>query len=80
MNLMKNFLILESVTGLNTTSDEVQKAFKEKLESHIEQLKKQMKEVRDENDKNQKKCHELQEYLNFFFPFSNQINPFNLLK
>lgn len=51
----------ESVSGLNTTSDEVQKAFKEKLESHIEQLKKQLKEVRDENDKNQKKSHELQD-------------------
>ncbi len=55
------------MSGLNTTSDEVQKAFKEKLESHIEQLKKQLKEVRDENDKNQKKSHELQEYLEFFF-------------
>jgi kinesin family member 5 len=60
-------LYTESVSGLNTTSDEVQKAFKEKLESHIEQLKKQLKEVRDENDKNQKKSHELQEYLEFLF-------------
>lgn len=45
--------------GLNKTTDEVQKALKEQLESHVEQLKKQMKEIRDENDLNQKKCHEL---------------------
>jgi DNA repair exonuclease SbcCD ATPase subunit len=32
------------------------------LESHIEQLKKQLKELRDENDKTQKKSYELQEY------------------
>lgn len=43
------------------SSDEVQKAFKEKLESHIEQLKKQMKELRDENELNQNKCHELKD-------------------
>lgn len=48
-------------SGNNKTSDEVQQAFKEKLESHIEQLKKQMKELRDENDANQNKCHELKD-------------------
>lgn len=45
----------------NQSSDEVQKAFKEKLENHIEQLKKQLKETRDENDKNLKNCHDLQD-------------------
>ena len=43
------------------TSDEVQKALKEQLESHVEQLKKQMKELRDENETNQKKCHDIQD-------------------
>lgn len=43
------------------TSDEVQKAFQEKLESHIEQLKRQLKELRDENDSNQTRCHELKD-------------------
>ena len=50
-------------SGLN--NDEVQKALKEQLESHVEQLKKQMKEIREENDLNQKKCHDLQEYVAF---------------
>ncbi len=45
----------------NRSSDEVQQAFKEKLESHIEQLKKQLKELRDENDVNQAKCHEFKD-------------------
>jgi len=39
----------------------VQQAFKEKLESHIEQLKKQLKELRDENEINQAKCHEFKD-------------------
>ena len=54
----------ESVAANQTgfkTSDEVQKALKEQLESHVEQLKKQMKELRDENDVNQKKCHDIQD-------------------
>ena len=55
----------ESMAGLNKSSDEVQKAVKEQLESHIEQLKKQMKDLRDENEVNQKKCHELNEYKKY---------------
>jgi kinesin family member 5 len=54
----------ESVSANQTgfkTSDEVQKALKEQLESHVEQLKKQMKDLRDENEVNQKKCHEIQD-------------------
>ncbi len=39
----------------------MQQAFKEKLESHIEQLKKQLKELRDENEINQAKCHEFKD-------------------
>jgi len=54
----------ESVSANQTgfkTSDEVQKALKEQLESHVEQLKKQMKDLRDENEINQKKCHDIQD-------------------
>lgn len=49
------------VADAGKTSDEVQKAFQEKLESHIEQLKRQLKELRDENDSNQARCHELKD-------------------
>jgi kinesin family protein 5 len=54
----------ESVgSTLNKTTDEVQKALKEQLESHVEQLKNQMKDLREESNANQKKCHELQEFV-----------------
>jgi len=56
----------------------VQKALKEQLESHVEQLKKQMKDIREENDLNQKKCHDLQEYVSFFYFLIVKINRFYL--
>ncbi len=62
----KLWFYLEAVSNTNTeksSNDEVvSKAFKEQLESHVEQLKKQVKDLRDENDKQQKKVHELIEY------------------
>ena len=39
----------------------VQRAFQEKLEGHVEQLKRQLKEVRDENAASQARCHELRD-------------------
>jgi hypothetical protein len=50
---------------VGSAEDMVSKAFKEQLESHVEQLKKQVKELRDENDKQQKKVHELIEYVKY---------------
>jgi kinesin family protein 5 len=47
--------------GANSTDEMLQKAVEEQLESHVEQLKKQMKDLRDENEQTQKKCHELQD-------------------
>ena len=40
----------------------IARALKEQLESHIEQLKKQVKDLRDENDKQMERNHELNEY------------------
>lgn len=57
--------------------EKVQKALKEQLESHVEQLKSQMKDLREEANANQKKCHELQELVGYFgvvFWDSRRIN------
>lgn len=63
------------------TTDEVQKAFQEKLESHIEQLKRQMKDLRDENDSNQNKCHELKdENQNMKLAYEKLQNDYEKLK
>jgi kinesin family member 5 len=43
------------------SEDVVQKALKEQLESHVEQLRKQVKDLRDENDANQTICHDLED-------------------
>lgn len=56
-----------SAAAAGANEDVVQKALKEQLESHVEQLKSQMKDLRDEANDNQKKCHELQELVLFFF-------------
>lgn len=53
----------------------VQKALKEQLESHVEQLKSQMKDLREEANANQKKCHELQEYVLFSLFIINLYSP-----
>lgn len=63
------------------TAEEVQNAFKEELESHIEQLKKQMKDLRDENDANQNKCHELKdENQNMKLAYEKLQNDYEKLK
>ena len=59
--------VLKQTNQSEQTSDLVNKA----LESHVEQLKKQVKDLRDDNDKQQKKVHELNELVSFcFFPSS----------
>lgn len=63
------------------TNDEVQRALQEQLESHVEQLKKQMKDLRDENDSNQKKCHEYQdENQNIKLAYEKLQNDYDKLK
>lgn len=63
------------------TNDEVQRALQEQLESHVEQLKKQMKDLRDENDSNQKKCHEYQdENQNIKLAYEKLQNDYDRLK
>ena len=52
---------MASLNNKASSEDLVQKALKEQLETHVEQLKKQVKELRDENETAQKKCHDLQE-------------------
>lgn len=54
-----------SAAAAGANEDVVQKALKEQLESHVEQLKTQMKDLRDESNENQRRCHELQELVVF---------------
>ena len=62
---------MASLNNKASSEDLVQKALKEQLETHVEQLKKQVKELRDENETVQKKCHDFQEYA-----FSPRFPPF----
>lgn len=51
------------------------------LESHVEQLKKQMKDLRDENESTQKKCHEVQdENQNLKLAYEKLQNDYERLK
>mgnify|MGYP001811335863 CR=1 FL=1 len=52
---------MASLQSKDNSEEVVQKALKEQLEAHVEQLKKQVKDLRDENENIQKKCHELLE-------------------
>lgn len=52
-----------SKTAAGGGDETVQRALKEQLEAHVEQLKSQMKDLREEANANQKKCHELQELV-----------------
>lgn len=70
----------ESVSKTAVAGDEsVHRALKEQLEAHVEQLKSQMKDLREEANANEKKCHELQElvYSEFIkktnFTYSNHF-------
>ena len=70
--------MLKQTSQSNQTSDLVNKALKEQLESHIEQLKKQIKDLRDDNEKQQKKVHELNEYVEHYILSVNE-NSFEIL-
>jgi kinesin family protein 5 len=48
-----------SAESNSNSSNNGSSTLSEQLEIHVESLKKQMKELRDENDANQKKCHEM---------------------
>lgn len=52
---------LKETATVSGRDELLQKAVNEQLESHVEQLKKQMKDLRDENNLVQKKTHDLQD-------------------
>lgn len=73
--------VLKQTNQSDQTSDLVNKALKEQLESHIEQLKKQVKDLRDDNDKQQKKVHELNdENQNMKLAYEKSQHDFEKLK
>ena len=51
----------QSASNVDPNENMIARALKEQLESHIEQLKKQVKDLRDENDKQMERNHELNE-------------------